>query len=58
MGAVAYFSSHLKSLWKDVAFVYNGFLCNVNSSKRLHYIWWRWHLLYAFQFAHNVNPAI
>jgi len=39
-------------------FVYNGFLCNVNSPIMLQFVWSRWHLLHAFQFVYNVNSAI
>jgi len=46
------------NLFYTVAFVHNGFLCNVNSPITLHSVWSRCHLLYAFQFADNVNSAI
>jgi len=41
-----------------IEFVYNGFLCNAISPTTLHFVWSRWHLLYAFQLAYNVNSAI
>jgi len=45
------------NLFYTVEFVYNGFPCNVNSPLTLHFVWSRWHLLYAFKFAYNVNSA-
>ena len=45
-------------MFYTVEFVYNGFLCNVNSPLKLHFVWLRWHLLYEFQFSYNANPAI
>jgi len=45
------------NLFYTVEFVYNGFLCNVNSPITLHFLS-RWHLLYAFQFAYNVYLAM
>jgi len=45
-------------MFYTVEFVYNGFLCDVNSPITLHFVWSRWYLLYAFQFAYNVNSAI
>ena len=39
------------NLFYTVEFVYNGFLCNANSPIALHFVWSRWHLLSAFQFA-------
>jgi len=48
---------HVK-LFYTVKFVYNGFLSNVNSPITLYFVWSRWYLLYAFQFACNVNSAI
>jgi len=49
---------HYENLFYPVEFVHNGFLCNVNWPITLHLVWSRWHLLYAFQFAYNVNSAI
>jgi len=40
-----------------VEFVYNGFVCNVNSPMTLHFVRSRWHLLHAFKFAYNVISA-
>ena len=39
------------NLFHTVEFLYNGFLCNVNSPMALHFAWSRWRLLSAFQFA-------
>jgi len=46
------------NLFHTVEFVYNGFLSNVNSPITLQFIASRWHLLYAFQFAYDVNSTI
>jgi len=46
------------NLFCTIEFVYNGFVCNVNSPMMLHFVRSRWHLLHAFQFAWNVNSAI
>ena len=46
------------NLFYTVQFVYNGFVCNVNSPITLHVVRPWWHLLLAFQFAYNVNSAI
>jgi len=48
----------LVNLLYIVEFVYNGFVCNVNSPITLHFVRSRCHLLHAFQFAYNVNSAI
>ena len=48
----------LVNLFYTVEFVYNGFVCNVNSPTTLHFVRSRWHLLHAFQFACNVILAI
>jgi len=48
----------LVNLFYTFEFVYNGFVCNVNSPITLHFVRPRWHLLLAFQFAYNVNSAI
>ena len=45
-------------LFYAVEFVYNGFVCNVNSPITLHFVRSRWHLLHAFQFAYDVISAI
>ena len=41
----------LINLLCTVEFVYNGFVCNINSRIMLHFVRSRWHLLHAFQFA-------
>jgi len=41
-----------------VEFVYNGYVCNVNSPIKLHFVRSRCHLLHSFQFAYNFNSAI
>jgi len=46
------------NLFYTVEFVYNGFVCNVNSPITLHFVWTQWHLSHAFQFTYNVNSAI
>jgi len=38
-------------LFYTLEFVYNGFICNVNSPIMLHFVRSRWDLLHAFQFA-------
>jgi len=48
----------LVNLFYTVEFVYNGFVCNVNSPITLHFVRSRWHLSHAFQFACNVISAI
>ena len=48
----------LINLFCTVEFVYNGFVCNVDSPIMLHFVRSRWHFLHAFQFAWNVNWAI
>jgi len=48
----------LENLFYIVEFVYNGFVCNINSPVTLHFVRARWHLLHAFQFAYNFNSAI
>ena len=48
----------LVNLFYIVEFVYNRFVCNVNSLITLHFVRSRWHLLHAFQFVHNFNSAI
>ena len=48
----------LENLFYIVEFVYNGFVCNINSPITLHFVRARWHLLHAFQFAYNFNSAI
>jgi len=48
----------LVNLFYTVDFVYNGFVCDVNSPVALPFVRSRWHLLHAFQFAYNVNAAI
>ena len=48
----------LVNLFYTVEFVYNGFICNVNSPLTLHFVRSRWHLSHAFQFACNVISAI
>ena len=45
-------------LYTVVEFVYNGFVCNVDSPITQYFVRSRWHLLHAFQFAYNVNSAI
>ena len=48
----------LVNLFYTVEFVYNGFVYDVNSPIKLHFVPSRWHLLHAFQFACNVISAI
>ena len=48
----------LVNLFYAVEFVYNGFVSNVNSPITLDFVWSRCRLLYAFQFAYNVNSAM
>jgi len=48
----------LVNLFCTVEFVYNGFVCNVNSPIMLHFVRSRWHPSHTFQFACNANSAI
>jgi len=48
----------LVNLFYIVEFVYNRFVCNVNSLITLHFVRSRWHLLHASQFVYNFNSAI
>jgi len=48
----------LGNLFHTVEFVYNGFVCNVNSPITLHVVRSRWHPSDAFQFACNVISVI
>jgi len=48
----------LVNLFYIVEFVYNRFLCNVNSLITLHFVRSRWHLLQEFQFVYKFNSAI
>jgi len=48
----------LVNLFNIVEFVYNRFVCNVNSLITLYFVRSRWHLLHAFQFVYNFNSAI
>ena len=41
-----------------MGFVYNGFVCNINSPITLHFFRSRWHLSHAFQLAYDVMSAI
>jgi len=46
---------HLANLFYTVEFIYNAFVCNVNSPITLQFVRSGWHLLHAFQFANNNN---
>jgi len=46
------------NLFYTVDFIYNGFICNVNSPVMLHFVRSRWHLSCEFQFGNNVPYAI
>ena len=48
----------LVNLFYIAEFIYNRFVCNVNSLITLHFVRSRWHLLHAFQFVYNFNSAI
>jgi len=43
----------LVNLFYTVEFVYNDFVCYVNSPITLHFVRSQWHILHAFQFAYN-----
>jgi len=47
----------LVNLFYTVEFVYNGFVCNVNSPMTLHFCRSRWNLSHAFQLAYDVISA-
>jgi len=47
----------LVNLFYTVQFVCNGFVYNVNSPIKSHFVRPRWHLLHPFQFAYNVISA-